>query len=66
MRKLNYFLFAIATITLLFTSCAASNSKSLKNTKGGGWYHNRNVNDMDRNESAPFVFQPSGESEISL
>jgi hypothetical protein len=42
----------MATIALLSISCSSS-----KNSKGGGWYKNRNVNQLDLKEQESIVYQ---------
>jgi hypothetical protein len=55
MKRLNYFFLLLTFISVLTGSCSSS-----KNSKGGGWYHNRNVNQTDAKE-ATIVFQSEEE-----
>jgi ABC-type phosphate/phosphonate transport system substrate-binding protein len=54
MKKMNFLFLALAFVSVLSISCS-STKKSSK--KGGGWYKNRNVNQLIKNEKESIVYQ---------
>ncbi len=52
MKRISCFCLFMATIAILSISCSSS-----KKGKGGGWYHNRNVNQLDLKEQESIVYQ---------
>lgn len=58
MKRLIYFFLLLTVISVLSTSCSSTRNT---NSKGGGWYHNRNVNLIDVKEES-VVYQTEEEN----